>query len=156
MYEQLKIKNCTYKEVTREEYLCISFTLGLSVSWICSDKKNKHMKQIVTLFFQNSWRQNVNLFDWFILIILTVILYTGDTNIAFYQVFWTKKNEENEWFCHLSRLSRVKTLVVANAYYLYLSKRFKSLVKCFNFQNKKKNTCIMIKSVFIETMYTYF
>lgn len=91
MYEQLKIKNCTYKEVTREEYLCISFTLGLSVSWICSDKKNKHMKQIVTLFFQNSWRQNVNLFDWFILIILTVILYTGDTNIAFYQVFLTKK-----------------------------------------------------------------
>lgn len=101
MYEQLKIKNCTYKEVTREEYLCISFTLGLSVSWICSDKKNKHMKQIVTLFFQNSWRQNVNLFDWFILIILTVILYTGDTNIAFYQVFWTKKMKKTNGFAIL-------------------------------------------------------
>lgn len=50
VYEQLKITNCTYKEVTREKYLCISFTLGLSVSWICSDKKNKHMKQIVALF----------------------------------------------------------------------------------------------------------
>lgn len=43
VWNQLKWKkeltNCTYKEVMRERHLCISLTLRLSVSCICSNKK---------------------------------------------------------------------------------------------------------------------
>lgn len=47
-----KINTCTYKEVTRERHLCISLTLRLSVSCICSNKhKDKHHEKC-PLFFK--------------------------------------------------------------------------------------------------------
>lgn len=113
------------------------------------------MKQIVTLFFQNSWRQNVNLFDsfwsfqqWF--------NTQGIPISLFIKFFEQKKMKKTNGFAILVGYLELKHCSLLMHIIYIFNNVLKDGSNVSIFKINKRNTCIMIKSVFIETMYTYF